>query len=708
MSRLVSLRQRYFSRPIMHFMRRQLRLTEPELFIHPEPNPDSWDIEVFSSTPNWQRLQAIAFTQLMPHERQFLEETLQQLCEQLCHHATSTFEQLPATLQEQIRQAGCFGLLIPKQQQGLGFSALAYSQVLLKLNSCHQATARAIWRTNSGLSELIQRYGTSEQQARYLPTIAAGQCSTHILLSPQGSTSLYNAITYATLIKLKNQTQLQLHLAPHLLRTLKPRTLVGIVVHLQDPHQLAHQAIGRGLTLLVSPLEALQTPTEQGIVLPLNHLLGGEVFIGQGESMLLNTLTGRGIGLPALEVGMAKYATRYTGAYAKIRQQLGMPLGYHQGIEGLLARIMGNTYLMDAARILTATAFDQGQHPLLISALVKYQLTERLRQVLMDSLDIISGPTQPLPSPYLAQVYEQLPQYLTLGGNNLLLRSLLVFGQGTLQCHPQLLAEIRSALSKDLPQFDQVLMQHLTQITHHLGQSIGAGLTNGILTAPGSPSTRRYYRQLNRLSRHFVLLVDYVVLSLGGNLLNHESLSGRMADIIANLYLCLAALKHYAEQGEPETDKPLMEYACTLAMHRAQQAMLAVFHTLPHPWLTKTLRFVMFPYGKPFSPPDERMIHAVAQLALEPSTTRERVTAGIYLGTDNHPNELTQLDNALEQAMLTAPDFHQLRRLVKQGKLKTQTLHEWIEEASTRHLLPQISIERLRQAQQLMEKMLSP
>ena len=708
MSRLVAWRQRYFSRPVMHFMRRQLRLTEPEVLINPEPNPDSWDIEIFSGTPNWQRLQAIAFTQLMPHERLFLEGTINHLCQQLSPHTASTFAQLPLGLQNKIRQEGCFGLLIPTQYGGMGFSALAYSQVLLKLASCHQDTALAVWRANSGLSELIQRYGTPEQQAHYLPTIAAGQGSTELLLSAQGCANLYNAIAYATLIKLKNQTYLQLHLAPPLIQSLKAQTLLGIVVHLQDPHQWLTSPLTSGLTLVLSTVEALKIHSDDKIVLPLSHLLGGEVLIGQGERMLLDTLTGRGLGLPALEVGIAKYATRYTGAYAKIRQQLGMPLGYYQGIEELLARMMGNTYLMDATRILTATAFDQGQRPLLISALVKYQLTERLRQVLMDSLDIISSPTQPLPSAYLAEVYERLPHYLSLEGSNLLMRSLLVFGQGTLQCHPQLLAEIRSALNKDLPQFDQVITQHLGQIARHLRQSISAGLTNNIFNAQGSPSTRRYYRQLNRLSRHFVLLVDYVVLSLGGNLLTHESLSGRMADIIANLYLCLAALKHYSEQGEPETDKPLMEYACTLAMHRAQQAMLAVFHTLPRPWLTKTLRMVMFPYGKPFSPPNEPLVHAVAQLALEPSTTRERVTAGIYLGSDHYPTELTQLDNALEQAMLTAPDFYQLRRLVKQGKLKTHTLSEWIEEASILHLLPQISIERLRQAQQLMEKILTP
>lgn len=708
MSRFISLRQRYFSRPVMHFMRRQLRLTEPDLLNHPEPDPESWDIAIFSGKPNWKRLQALAFTQLMPHERLFLENTIQHLCQQLSPYTTTAFEQLPTTLQDRLRQEGCFGLLIPTQYQGMGFSALAYSQVLLKLASCHQATALAIWRANSGLSELIQRYGTTEQQALYLPQIAAGHWETQLLSASQGSNSLYNPITHASVLRVNQQLRIRLHLPPQVLQALKPQTLVGLVVHLQDPHQLLQPPIRSGLTLLLCPLSTLQTFTDEGVLLTLEHLLGGEILIGQGESMLLDTLTGRGLGLPALAVGMAKYTARYTGAYAKLRQQLGMPLGYYQGIEELLARIMGNTYLMDAARILTATAFDQGQRPLLISALVKYQLTERLRQVILDSLDIVSNQAPTLPSAYLAQVYEKLPYYLNLEGNDLLLRSLLVFGQGTLQCHPQLLAEIRSALNKDLPQFDQVLTQHLGQIARHLRQSISSGLTNNIFQGQGSPSTRRYYRQLNRLSRHFVLLVDYVVMSLGGNLLQHESLSGRMADIIANLYLCLATLKHYAEQGEPETDKPLMEYACTLAMHRAQQAMLAVFHTLPRPWLTKTLRTVMFPYGKPFSPPNPHLIHAVAQLALEPSTTRERVTAGVYLGTDNHPNELTTLDHALEQAMITAPDFHQLRRLVKQGKLKTHTLHEWIEEASTLHLLPQISIERLRQTQQLMEKTLAP
>lgn len=705
MSRLVHWRQRYFSRPIMHFMRRQLRLSQPEMLMHPTPHPESWDAEIFSGVPNWQRLQAIAFTQLLPVERAFIEGSLKDLCQQLSTYPTTAFKDLPEHLQATIRHDGCFGLLIPTQFGGLGFSALAYSQVLVKLASCHLDTAMVVRQANSSLSELIQRYGTTTQQEQYLPLIASGKLKTQLLTATQAGTKLFNAFAKATLIKLNNQVLIQLQVEPSTLKGVAPDTLLGFALNLTDPNQLHNTPLKSGLTLALCALNQLKYHQQHGIVLPFTHLLGGEVLIGQGESMLLDTLNGRGLGMPALAVGIAKYATRYTGAYAKVRQQLGMPLGYYNGIEEQLARIMGNTYLMDAARILTATAFDQGQRPLLISALVKYQLTERLRQVLMDSLDITGNPHQAIPSDYLAQVYKALPEYLNLEGNDLLLRSLLVFGQATLQCHPQLLSEISCALNKDLAQFDQVLMQHLGQIARHLRQSINDGLTNGIFTAPGSPATRRYYRQLNRLSSHFVTLVDYVVLSLGGNLLEHERLSGRMADIIANLYLCLATLKHYAEQGEPESDKPLMEYACTLAMHRAQQAMLAVFHTLPRPKLTKSLRFLMFPYGKPFSPPTEQLIHQVAQLALESSMTRERVTTGIYLVEDS-AQELAQLDNALEQVMLAAPDFHQLKRLCKTGKLISQSLTEQIEEAASLQLLPESSIERLKQAQAIMQQVL--
>ncbi|MEN9434344.1 MAG: hypothetical protein RLZZ422_1933 [Pseudomonadota bacterium] len=706
MSHLAQLRQRYFSRPIMHFMRRQLRLTQPELLINPTPPPESWDVEIFSGVPNWQRLQAIAFTQLLPVERAFIEGTLNDLCQQLSTYPQTSFNDLPEALRHALRSDGCFGLLIPTQYSGMGFSALAYSQVLLKLTSCHLDTAMAVRQANSGLNEWLKRYGTSEQKTQYLPLIATGKLKTQVLTSPQTSHQLFNAFAKASLIQINHQVLIQLHIEPQALKGIPSDTLLGFVLDLTDPHLLQTKPFKAGLSVALSTLTRLKYHPQHGVVLPLSSLLGGESLVGQGEAILLDTLNGRGLGMPALDVGIAKYATRYTGAYAKVRQQLGMPLGYYDGIEEQLARIMGNTYLMDAARILTATAFDQGQRPLLISALVKYQLTERLRQVLMDSLDIIGSPHQSIPSEYLAQVYKVLPEYLNLEGNDLLLRSLLVFGQGTLQCHPQLLAEIHSALNKDLGQFDQVLMQHLGQITKHLRQSISHGLTNGIFTAPGSPTTRRYYRQLQRLSSHFVTLVDYVVLSLGGNLLCHERLSGRMADIIANLYLCLAALKHYAEQGEPEADKPLMEYSCTLAMHRAQQAMLGVFHTLPKPWLTKSLRFLMFPYGKPFSPPSEKLIHAVAQLALEPSMTRERVTKGVYL-VEGSEQPLARLDSALEQAVLSAPDFYQLKRLVKHGKLQCKALVEQIEEASTLQLLPESSIERLRQAQHIMSQVVN-
>ncbi|WP_245606783.1 acyl-CoA dehydrogenase [Thiothrix lacustris] len=680
-----------------------------------------WDSELFSGKPDWCRLHDLSISKLSAEEQAFLDGPVEVLCQRLDDwQITHELYDLPPDIWAFLKQNRFFGMIIPKEYGGLGFSALAHSQVVMKVSSRSATAAVTVMVPNSlGPGELLMKYGTQAQKDYYLPRLADGRDIPCFGLTGPEAGSDASSIPDSGVVCRQDFNGEKAVLGMRLnwekrYITLGPvATVLGLAFQLYDPDHLLGDKEELGISVALIPTNhpgveigtrhfALDIPFQNGpnyghdVFIPMDWLIGGQAQAGKGWRMLVECLgEGRGISLPALSTGAAKVASRYTGAYARVRQQFGMPIGYFEGVEEPLARILGNTYLMDAGRILTATAIDQGQRPAVITALLKYQLTERMRRLVNDAMDISGGAGICMgPSNYLARAYQSIPIGITVEGANILTRSLIVFGQGAMRCHPWLLKEIKAVQADDVEAFDTAFMGHLKHIFSNLGRSVWYGLSNAKLVAHGSPMTREYYRHLSRLSSQFALLADYAALSLGGTLKRRERLSGRMADILANLYLCSAVLKHFEEQGEPEADVPLMAYACKLTIHRAQQAMLAAFHNLPHPWLAKILRAVMFPYGKPFSPPNDQLIHQVARLALEPSATRDRLTDGIYI-TNDPADRMGRIEDALHKTLAAAEVEKQLRKLMKTGKLEAHTTDAAIVEAKDKGLLDKFSVERL-------------
>ncbi|WMP19361.1 acyl-CoA dehydrogenase [Thiothrix lacustris] len=680
-----------------------------------------WDSELFSGKPDWCRLHDLSISKLSVEEQAFLDGPVEVLCQRLDDwQITHELYDLPPDIWAFLRQNRFFGMIIPKEYGGLGFSALAHSQVVMKVSSRSATAAVTVMVPNSlGPGELLMKYGTQAQKNYYLPRLADGRDIPCFGLTGPEAGSDASSIPDSGVVCRQDFNGEKAVLGMRLnwekrYITLGPvATVLGLAFQLYDPDHLLGDKEELGISVALIPTNhpgveigtrhfALDIPFQNGpnyghdVFIPMDWLIGGQAQAGKGWRMLVECLgEGRGISLPALSTGAAKVASRYTGAYARVRQQFGMPIGYFEGVEEPLARILGNTYLMDAGRILTATAIDQGQRPAVITALLKYQLTERMRRLVNDAMDISGGAGICMgPSNYLARAYQSIPIGITVEGANILTRSLIVFGQGAMRCHPWLLKEIKAVQADDVEAFDTAFMGHVKHVFSNLGRSVWYGLSNAKLVAHGSPMTREYYRHLSRLSSQFALLADYAALSLGGTLKRRERLSGRMADILANLYLCSAVLKHFEEQGEPEADVPLMAYACKLTIHRAQQAMLAAFHNLPHPWLAKILRAVMFPYGKPFSPPNDQLIHQVARLALEPSATRDRLTDGIYI-TNDPADRMGRIEDALHKTLAAAELEKQLRKLMKEGKLEAHTTDAAIAEAKDKGLLDKFSAERL-------------
>ena len=475
-------------------------------------------------------------------------------------------------------------------------------------------------------------------------------------------------------------------------------TLLGLAFKLHDPDGLLGGEEDLGITLALIPTNtpgvnigrrhfpldaAFQNGPNSGkdVFIPLDWVIGGRDGVGYGWRMLVNCLAvGRSISLPATSTGAAKLATRTSGAYGRVRVQFKTPIGRFEGVEEALSRIGGNTYMMNAARVMTAGAVDLGEKPSVISAIVKYHLTERGRQAINDAMDVHGGKGICLgPSNYLGRGYQQIPVSITVEGANILTRNMIIFGQGAIRCHPYLLREISAANDRNAERasqhFDKALAGHVAYTLSNGARTFFHGLTGGTLaSAPGSvaPETQRYYSQLTRFSAAFAFLADISLLTLGGALKRKERISARLGDILSMLYLCSAALKRFEDDGRPAADLPLLHWSVQDALYRMQNAFEGLLNNFPGKAATASLlRFMVFPLGTAFSPPSDKVSHEVAKLMLSAGEARDRLTEGIFI-PDSADEPLNVLEQALQCAEVCDAVEAKLRAAVKTGRIPAE------------------------------------
>ena len=717
------LRIKLVSKPIMKILKKNLPPISPTEKEALESGDVWWDAELFSGKPNWQRLRDISPARLTQKEKDFLNNQTETLCQMIDDwQITHELYDLPPEVWDYIKKERFFGMVIPEEYDGLGFSALAHSNVIMKVASRSITAAVTIMVPNSlGPGQLLLQYGTEEQKDQYLKNLAVGkEVPCFALTGPEAGSDASSIPDSGVVCEQDGVLGIQLNWEKRYITLGPVATLLGLAFHLYDPDHLIGDKDDVGISLALIPTNhkgveigqrhfPLDMPFQNGpnfgkdVFIPMDWLIGGQKQAGHGWQMLVECLgEGRGISLPALSVGGGKLASRITGAYARIRTQFGLPIGKFEGVEMPLARILGNTYIMEAGRRLTLTALDQGNKPAIITALLKYQLTERMRHLINDAMDIQGGSGICLgPSNYIGRIYQSIPIAITVEGANILTRNLIVFGQGAIRGHPYLYKEMQAVEANDLTAFDDALVNHSLFIQSNFMRSIWFGLTGGIFETTGSPCTRPYYRHLTRLTANFALLTDYALLSLGGGLKRKERLSGRFADILSNLYLCSAVLKHFENQGEPAADLPLLDYACTLTIHRAQQAILAVIHNLPLPYLAKTLRFFMFPFGKPYSPPNDKQIHKVADIALHDSPTRDRLTQGIY-STDDPSDRTGRIEAAFHKILAVSELESRVKKARKLGEIQGKTQPDLINDAKHKKLITADEAEQLQAAWEAM------
>jgi acyl-CoA dehydrogenase len=651
-----------------------------------------WDGELFTGGPNWKKLMSAAAPKLSAEEQAFLDGPCEQLCRMIDEWDTTHKRgDLSPPVWDFLKSKGFFAMIIPKKFGGLEFSAYAHSCVLIKVASRSGTACSTVAVPNSlGPAELLLHYGTEEQKNHYLPRLARGEeVPCFALTGPRAGSDAASipdtGVVCKGVYEGREVIGLKLNFSKRYITLAPIATVVGLAFRLFDPDKLlGGEQTDYGITCALIPRNTagitigrrhfpVNNPFQNGpvqghdVFVPLDCIIGGPKMAGQGWRMLVEQLSvGRCISLPSNATGGAKAAVFASGAYSRIRKQFNTSVGNFEGVQEVLARMAGNTYIMDAARSVTIAAIDGGERPAVPAAMLKYHVTELARIVANDAMDVHGGKGICLgPRNYLGRGYQIIPVAITVEGANILTRNLILFGQGAIRCHPFVLKEMEAARSKDkkksVRDFDKALFGHIGFTISNAVRSLVMALTLARFSdVPETGATKRYFQHINRFSASFAFATDVAMLTLGGYLKKKESLSARLGDVVSAMYLASMVLKHYENQGRPPEDLPFVEWACRSLLYKAQEQLHSFLRNFPNRLLAALMRFVIFPRGRTYSAPDDSLSQKLVEAIMLPTATRDRLAQGIYR-TVEPGNPLGLLHEALVLAQTAEPLEKRLR-----------------------------------------------
>lgn len=668
-----SLRKRLLSRPLLRYFHSALPPlsdTEREAL---EAGGVWWDASLMTGRPDWDSFVEAGSIELSDEEQAFIDGPVEELCRMIDDWQIEFEDQaIPDEIWRFLKDKGFFGMIIPKDYDGLEFSATGHSEIVSRIATRSNTVAVTVMVPNSlGPGELLLEYGTDEQKDYYLPRLADGrEIPAFGLTSPEAGSDAASMTDEGVVCvqEYNGERTLGIRLNWHKRYiTLGPvSTILGLAFKLRDPDGLLGDEESIGITVALVPVDtpgveigarhyparqAFQNGPNRGndVFLPIDYVIGGQECVGQGWKMLMSALAaGRSISLPALSTGGVKLAARTTGAYARIREQFGIPVGKFEGVQMRLARLAGTAYVLDAARTTTALALDRGHVPAVISAILKSNATYRLRDAINDAMDVHGGKTIcDGPKNYLGNVYRAVPVAITVEGSNILTRSMIIFGQGAIRCHPYLLDEMLAAGYDDeraVEKFDSVIFRHLGfQFTAFI-RALVHGWTAGRLAAYPKRAQvfRPYYRQLSRYSATLTWITEIALLSLGGEFKRRELVSARLGDVLSELYLLSSALKRFEDDGRPSSDRPLVEWCMDQGLCRIDKRLGEVIDNFPARPLRWLMRAVTRPWGATRKRASDELTRQCAELLLAPGDTRERLTRGVFTGNPGDGIDLVE------------------------------------------------------------------
>jgi len=695
-----------------------------------------WDAELFSGRPHWDKLLNIRKVTLTADEQAFLDGPVNKVCSMIDdwdvrHNRADLSPEVWAYLKAQ----GFLGMLIGKEWGGLGFSAQAQSQVVSKVASRSVAAGITVMVPNSlGPGELLEKYGTPEQKEKYLARLAKGQeVPCFALTGPYAGSDAASmrdvgVVTY-DMYQGKKTLGVKVSWDKRYITLAPVASLVGLAFHLHDPDHLIGDTDNIGITLALIPADFpgveigrrhyparaafMNGPIKgRNVFIPMEFLIGGLDYVGQGWRMLMECLsTGRAISLPAIGTVSIKQSLRVTSAYARIRRQFGIPVGIMEGVAEPLSRLVRSAYTYEAARGLTASMVDEGQKPAVVSALLKYRTTEAMRDRVNDALDIHGGrAVQDGPSNYLFSGYMTTPVAITVEGANILTRTLITFAQGALRAHPYLYAEIAAAQDPNrrhgIVAFDEAFGGHVSFMLRNIAGSFLHAISGGrFASTPVQHEMARWYRAIARYSQSFALVGDWTVAFLGGDLKRKQRLSGRMADILSDLYLLSAVLKRYEDEGRVREDAPLIDAIAKDHLFAIEQSFAAVFANFPNPFLSWLMGVLVFPLGRHQRPASDRETYRFARSVMRPGAFRDRLTIGTYVTMD--PKDVT---GVLEDALIKVTRAEEVEakfvRAIKKGVVERRLDRDAITDAVDAKVLTESEAAILRLADQATDRVI--
>ena len=682
-----------------------------------------WDADLFTGHPDWRKLLATKPARLSDEEQAFLDGPCEDLCAMLHDWEITRAGDLPPHVWAFIKDNRFFGMIIPKKYGGLGFSNFAHSEVVRRISTASITAGVTVMVPNSlGPGELLLQFGTDEQRDHWLPLLASGKEVPAFALTSEHAGSDASAMRDTGVVckgmwKGEEVTGVRLNWSKRYITLGPVATVLGLAFKLSDPDGLIGETAREGITCALIPtdLQGVTTgrrhipcgqvfqngpTTGEDVFVPLDHIIGGPDYAGQGWMMLMSALAaGRGISLPSLSSAAASMSAHATGAYARVREQFGIPVGKFEGVQRRLGRLAANAYTLDAARKLTCAGLDEGRKLAVISGIMKSNATYRMREAVDDAMDVHAGKTViDGPRNWLGNFHKAVPVGITVEGANILTRNMIIFGQGAIRCHPHLLDEILALDEKDrdaaLDAFDKAFWAHVGHSAKTLFRALGRAWTGGIFApAPDAGKARRFYRQMGRHAAAFALISDFALLTLGGSLKRREMLSARLGDVLSDLYLMSAVLKRWEEEGRQDADLPLVEWAAADAFARIGASLDQVLANLPNRAAALFLRAVTLPGGSHRGPSDT-LTRQCAGLLLEPSPTRDRLTAGVRAVSGD--GALATLEKAFAAVIRTE---EMRRKLRKSG--------ETLEAAVEKGLLSPEEAEQVRRAEDLVDEVIA-
>ena len=723
---LLEFRREKITRPALEVYRTMLPSmsdTEKEAL---EAGNTWWDGELFSGMPDWDKLMSFPAPALSDEEQAFLDGPCEELCGMLDDWDISHERgDMPPEVWQYIKDHKFFAMIIPKQYGGLEFSAYANAMVIAKLASRNSTASSTVGVPNSlGPAELLLHYGTEEQKDRWLPGLASGdEIPCFALTSPQAGSDAAAIIDSGVVCKGqwegKEVVGIRLNWDKRYITLAPVATVLGLAFKLYDPDHLIGDREDYGITAALIPTGLpgveigrrhypLSIPFQNGptsgkdVFVPLDAIIGGPEMAGKGWKMLVELLSvGRAITLPSTAAGGGQAASYASGAYTQLRRQFNLPVAKFEGVGEALARIAGHTYIMNAAVSVTAGAIDQGEKPAVPSAILKYHCTELGRKVANDAMDVHGGKAIMMgPNNYMGRPYMATPIAITVEGANILTRSLIIFGQGAMRCHPYVLRELQAAADPDtergLVDFDDALFSHIGYAISNAARAFFLALTHAKFSrVPLTTPTRRYYQNVNRYSAAFALTTDFAMLTLGGKLKIKELLSARLGDVLSAIYLASCVLKHFENQGRRASDLPLVEWSVRTLMYHAQEQLHSFLRNFPNRPVAFLLRCIIFPRGRTYSSPADELGQKIVGLITTTGESRDRLSEQAYKAlADNSP--LGLLQEALEMSERFEPLEQKLRQARKEGLIQAEYLGHQIDEAARAEVISKAEADDLR------------